>query len=565
MKSVKKQMSKESHTDDNFDLSNDQAASVESDITNWLSDLPMRYRLDLGSESSSSSSATPLLLIAQRCELVMAANRMILKLYLPFLRDANGHSPNKPSHQAVLGTINAAHSIIHASRQLHSACQETRPALFDYYDFGRVLFDAAVVCAHAIIQQPTSILATEAMKNVDGALQIMREWGTYKYAADGAVEGLKVIEVMKQKAEIARGGSSSDDGSNPGIKRKRMDFEDNTFDAGFQLPFVGASVTSVRTDQAKPMLIPSRPTLSPSKESSMKTSTKSSKDKEEKGSRYPTIGIRVRPGQGRPTNRQRTESIPPMSPVDMMNSHTVTTTMVEPQLVAHHAQQAQAQTQSSPMSLSEPSMRGLGYPSPHNTPETHPVQQGGYSSGFAGHEETTFVDQRRYSGGSSSHSTGAFEQQTTANSPYSPTNHSLPYHPTASAEGYYVTYPPPVGPPQPMYDSSGVGHTQDMSMSDYSGRGPSVSMEPSLPNTPNDQPYGIPHEQQHMNPSYPQYMQKSDLAPPTHIHHEYQQAANHSMQVSGTPIHGWVHANPNTTEMWTHPSSKYAINGIGSG
>ena len=264
MKSVKKQTSRESHTDDVLELSIDQAASVESEISSWLQDLPPRYRLDMSttdpshhhhlySAGSGAASSTPPMLISQRCELVMIANRMILKLYLPFLRDANGHGPNKPPHQAVMGMVTAARNITHAARVLQSACQETRPLLFDYYDFGRAIFDAAIVCAHAVLQQPMGILASEAMKCVDESLEIMREWGTFKYAVEGSIEGLRIIELMKQKAEIARGHSGGEDltsstsGGGAGTKRKRTEFEDDTLDDGVQLPFIGASVTSVRT------------------------------------------------------------------------------------------------------------------------------------------------------------------------------------------------------------------------------------------------------------------------------------------------------------------------------
>lgn len=565
MKSVKKQTARESHTDDVLELSIDQAAAVESEISNWLSDLPPRYRLDMSttdpshhhhhySAGSGPSSSTPPMLISQRCELVMIANRMILKLYLPFLRDANGHGPNKPSHQAVLGTINAAHCISHAARVLHSACQETRPALFDYYDFGRALFDAAIVCAHATMQQPTSILATEAMKCVDDALEIMREWGTFKYAADGSSEGLRIIELMKQKAEIARGTLNDDGSGNSGTKRKRTEFEDDTLDDGFQLPFIGTSVTSVRTDQAKPVLIPSRPAVPSSKDSS----GKSSKEK----ARYPAVGIRNRPGQVRPTNRQRTGSIPP-SPVDGVHPHTVTTTLVEPQIVGHHPQRQTQPAVGTTMGVPEASMSSLPFSThtpPAEPPQANPaaVQQNAFNPGFATHEEAQFVDQRRFSHNSSGQS-GGFEQHTASSSPYSPTHQHLPYHAPQSNEGYYMPYTGPGGPQQ-MYDAaSGVApHPQDMSMPDYAPHGPSATLETPAPNAPHDQQsYGIPHER-HPSSTYPAYMQKADIAPaPT----PYQQSANHAMQVN--PINGWVHANPSNPEMWTsHP--KY-MHGMGSG
>ena len=90
VKNVKKQTFRDPLGDDPNELSIDQAALFEADVTTFLADLPPAFRLELDrdwTEPSVSTQAAPAksALLAQKCELVILANRLILKLYLPFL------------------------------------------------------------------------------------------------------------------------------------------------------------------------------------------------------------------------------------------------------------------------------------------------------------------------------------------------------------------------------------------------------------------------------------------------------------------------------------------------
>jgi hypothetical protein len=85
----------------------EQAAGFETEVRQWLAELPQPFWLDKSAADgvrradgnvmlpldmstspmvSSSLTTTSPILVAHRCELAITANRLILKLYLPFLR-----------------------------------------------------------------------------------------------------------------------------------------------------------------------------------------------------------------------------------------------------------------------------------------------------------------------------------------------------------------------------------------------------------------------------------------------------------------------------------------------
>ncbi|THH00267.1 hypothetical protein EW026_g2229 [Hermanssonia centrifuga] len=296
IKSMQKQIMRDPLAEESQDISVDTAAAGENEVNNWLDELPPAYKLSTDLDLTQPFAANPSLspnLLGQRCVVAIVTNRLILKLYLPFLKEGSGSAPSKPSHQTVLGTINAAHSIIYASRLMHSIWRESRPATFDFYDFGRTLFDAAIVCAHTVIQQPTGVLAPEAMKCVTSALEVMRAMTAAKSRPDTG-EAIKIVEMMKEKAEQARSLGSSES-SAAGSKRKREgDNLITTLTAGFQLPFVGPSVSSARPEQPRPPISMSKIAASGLKKDESRSS-KTPKDKgkeKDKLPRYPPVGIR---------------------------------------------------------------------------------------------------------------------------------------------------------------------------------------------------------------------------------------------------------------------------------
>ncbi|THH33083.1 hypothetical protein EUX98_g1098 [Antrodiella citrinella] len=109
-------------------------------------------------------------------------------------------------------------------------------AAFDFYDYGRFVFDAAIVCAHTVIQQPTSILTTQAMQIVSGAMDLLHDLGGAR--EDGPNDAWKIVDMMRHKAELCKANGSCMDDANAGHKRKRAESDEGSFDNGL---FTGRS------------------------------------------------------------------------------------------------------------------------------------------------------------------------------------------------------------------------------------------------------------------------------------------------------------------------------------
>lgn len=339
----------------------EQAMACASAVKQWLAELPVAFRLDVDSDLSNSPSsqrdvgassiysspsgdcptASPVLL-AQRCELIVTAQRLIMKIYVPFLRPSNGHTTPTAHYQAAVGIFTAAHTIIRAIRVLCSMWKQRpdlkgrrpTPALFSFYSFGRTLFDAAVACAHNVIKDPTSVWARTAMEDVNYALEVMRDpvLNTGRGPMRGGIEGdvheaIMIIVLLQKKAELARHGKLD---VSSGMKRKRDEPENESerLPDGFQIPFIGGTVSSTNLDCAPPSLtthsgscvvvttnstqekdispseeLPKRltPPVPPSSKRSQTDSRDSKcKDKGTKKACYPRTGVRVRPVKDAP-------------------------------------------------------------------------------------------------------------------------------------------------------------------------------------------------------------------------------------------------------------------------
>ncbi|KAG7442813.1 uncharacterized protein BT62DRAFT_904513, partial [Guyanagaster necrorhizus] len=82
----------------------DQAASMESEIRSWLNDLTPCYRLDITDLDLSDPDPV---LAAQRCEVSITVHRLIIKIYMPFLKKHASVSETVPApHQASFGSVN---------------------------------------------------------------------------------------------------------------------------------------------------------------------------------------------------------------------------------------------------------------------------------------------------------------------------------------------------------------------------------------------------------------------------------------------------------------------------
>ena len=216
-------------------------------------ELPKAFRFDINNtETTASSSRAPISpnLQAQRCELAIIANQLILKVFLPYLKNCIGPSSDGLPRRVVSSVIDAGHTVFQAMRILHSTWRQTQPAAFLFYSLGRTLFDTAVMMACAVIAHPSSASSSVAIDDVSAAIDIMEDtrMGSgrkSKYDDRGDLpEVVKIITLLKTKAEAKRAGD--DIVTRPptaGSKRKHDESPDcNSFADNFELPYVGAGV-----------------------------------------------------------------------------------------------------------------------------------------------------------------------------------------------------------------------------------------------------------------------------------------------------------------------------------
>lgn len=247
------------------------ANQAETEVKQFLNDLPQAYQLDLEADpfdptysSSGSSPPTsnvpPAYLIVQRCELAIIAHQLILKLFLPFLRRPG----IKSSDNSMIAPINSAHSIIKAASIVRGVWQKqaiggsdtpgmgasTIPSSHGvFYPFSRQVFDAAVVAAHIVIRCPQSIVSSVAMDDLRLAIGVLQDptltTGRGRSLQRGGVEGapseaVTVVQMLLRKVEMARRNYTP---VSAGTKRKHDEVEPN-FSKGFWLPYVGSGVAT---------------------------------------------------------------------------------------------------------------------------------------------------------------------------------------------------------------------------------------------------------------------------------------------------------------------------------
>ncbi|KAJ8700817.1 hypothetical protein PTI98_003807 [Pleurotus ostreatus] len=163
----------------------EQLASYETDLRTTLEAFREDWSGGSGEEDTannvnadgpSRSGVRPTDL--SKAEATLIINKLIIKLYLPFVRpkvqpteDAHERSSARPVlHQAIYGLVNAAHGLLTAAQTMVSLAP-SKPSLaphivLDFYDFGRFVFDATVVCAYAHSTQPTAMWAPQAKEDV---------------------------------------------------------------------------------------------------------------------------------------------------------------------------------------------------------------------------------------------------------------------------------------------------------------------------------------------------------------------------------------------------------------
>ncbi|TDL27988.1 hypothetical protein BD410DRAFT_781925 [Rickenella mellea] len=291
VKSVKKRSFRDPITDSDYSI--EEAVEYHREISEWYSELPDKFKLPMDSASSvvalppssvdhsksqpdgadeadlmssahptaPSSSNVPHIdewevhspyLIAQRAEIVILMNRVLLKLFVPFLKL---NHPSKVPAAAVLHSINSVHAIVHASRVQLQVLRNIRPMTYLCYSFGCSIFDAAVVASHSAITQPEAIYSRAAREDARAALEMLHDpiVATGRGSVSGGIDyaptqAVKIVEMLLAKAEPAPHGVA-------GTKRKR-----NAAAAavakpismldGAELPFVGPGIIAVAAANA---------------------------------------------------------------------------------------------------------------------------------------------------------------------------------------------------------------------------------------------------------------------------------------------------------------------------
>ena len=246
------------------------AQEFENEVNTWLNDLPPEFRMPAQPEDappippSPPGSSTPLspeqYLAAQRCELAAFAKSLILKAYTPLLKKnpSKGNTLGVHARAAQLACSDAAHGIIDACYGLFQTFGASRPSSYVFYSFGRQIFAAAAISASIVIQNPASLVAKPAMKDLERARELMRDpviEGARGYSNGGGAgatpaqggESLHIVQLLYAKAlqALNRGGGGS--GSSHGTKRKHGELSSETtaiIPAGFPIPFAGGSLAT---------------------------------------------------------------------------------------------------------------------------------------------------------------------------------------------------------------------------------------------------------------------------------------------------------------------------------
>ena len=110
---------------------------------------------------------------AQACELRSMANTLILQLWSPFLRPS--HARTQPNQPASLASATAAHGIIVAAHHLLNRFRFVRPAAYGFYGFGQMVWHSGLVLASVVINSPEVLFADNALKGLEVAIEVMKD------------------------------------------------------------------------------------------------------------------------------------------------------------------------------------------------------------------------------------------------------------------------------------------------------------------------------------------------------------------------------------------------------
>jgi hypothetical protein len=313
----------------------DQAGALEGDVSLFLEDLPPPLRFALIEEADGDSmaqfqdlhdlcrdEAQRSTLRWQRCELAIMAQRLIVMIYLPFLRTSPSASPNVDalSHNidsaamtsgdamwnpAIQPILNAAQCIIQASKAILQtstlACssdQRVAP-LFDLYPVEKALLDATIICTHAGTFHGALFGCRHAADNASLGMGLLLD-------LDLDLEFQVLLDRVKKRFYVSAHPSESF--SIHGTKRKRglIGAESGGRDLGHpSYPNATARPTAqqgIQNNMSSDLGAGRAPSVESTCSGRNPETGQKGKKHAKKSHPYPSVGIRV---------RQRKEALPP--------------------------------------------------------------------------------------------------------------------------------------------------------------------------------------------------------------------------------------------------------------
>ncbi|KAM6501082.1 hypothetical protein JOM56_004096 [Amanita muscaria] len=318
----------------------DQAAQLEGEVNRFVEGLPPPLRFlfkEEGKEvtTTRSQDMQPTTDEAQqsmqRSQLAIMTQRLIMMVYLPFLRQ---HSESRPSNfsspavtatlsdhsidstdqqsddsawnPALQSTVNAAQCIIQASKALlqwpisdRPPDQLLVPSLLDLYPLEKILLDAVIICTHATTFHGTLFSCHQAIEYASSALEML-------LGMDLDPNHKTLLERVKKRFNITI--QNRDPPSLYGVKRKHDSIGVEGRGRGAEAskshtysshPSTEVQLTGDRPSQrATQNDIPAdltKPSCAESARSSRDPETgQKSKKHAKKNHQYPAVGIRVR-------------------------------------------------------------------------------------------------------------------------------------------------------------------------------------------------------------------------------------------------------------------------------
>ncbi|KAF7329927.1 Fungal specific transcription [Mycena kentingensis (nom. inval.)] len=231
--------------------------------------------------------------VQHKAEVALLANRAVLRVWMSWMaynqptgtaaaRVATSSIPM----QAVYGAVGAAFGVIQACRALQSipisVQAATLPLLAD--TTLRAVFDAGVVCAHAVLRYPIAVFAAGARDALATGLAVLK---SRTERCHGQVEAIRVLEGLAG----ARGGVGG------------------VHDAPLG---PGPASNSTLFAPQQPAAKPAKSALDVLREAEGQRDKEAAKERSERKKRtsYPSVGVRVRPGKEMPFSAGSTPPSP---------------------------------------------------------------------------------------------------------------------------------------------------------------------------------------------------------------------------------------------------------------